>query len=198
MSITKDVISAAKDKAPEIAALMNTLLKAHSGARLKVDKLSSEDGFGEKMLGATGKVGSTIVGREANQLVREALSFEYSFNRAVDRNNQPSGPPRGGQITVTVRALNSGNCDLLRWMTDGGKYSGKIEIFIPGTTKKMKDIEFKDGFCISYLEKWEEATATHIEKITIACREIKHGVEHKNRWGSFDSPDAKTSQSVQT
>ena len=47
---------------------------------------------------------------------REVMMVTYSFNQATDTEGQMSGIPRGGKITIRVKALNDGNPDLLNWM----------------------------------------------------------------------------------
>ena len=49
---------------------------------------------------------------------REVLMVTYEFNQATDVEGQMAGIPRGGKITVRVKALNDGTPDLLAWMTE--------------------------------------------------------------------------------
>ena len=48
--------------------------------------------------------------------VREVMLIDYKFNQEVDREGQISGIPRGGRITIRVKAMNDGNNQLLQWM----------------------------------------------------------------------------------
>ena len=48
---------------------------------------------------------------------REVLMVTYEFSQATDVEGQMAGIPRGGKITVRVKALNDGTPDLLAWMT---------------------------------------------------------------------------------
>ena len=41
--------------------------------------------------------------------VREVMLIDYKFNQEVDREGQISGIPRGGRITIRVKAMNDGN-----------------------------------------------------------------------------------------
>ena len=127
---------------------------------------------------------------------REVLSFDYSFSQPVDKVFQPAGIPRGGQINITVKALNDGNAEILTWMlNEYSKRSGKIEIMVPGEIKKMKDIEFYDAYCTNYKEKWEDMTRAkknqqddlatgypHLETFTISCRKIVNGATYESEW----------------
>jgi hypothetical protein len=120
---------------------------------------------------------------------REVQSFSYSFNQAVDKENQPSGIPRGGQIKITVKAFNKANYDLLNWMLDQSmKKDGKITFMQSIDVKsKLKDIEFYEAYCVDYKEEWADAVkdggVAHTETITISCKGIKNGtLEFKNEW----------------
>lgn len=114
---------------------------------------------------------------------REVMMVTYSFNQATDTEGQMSGIPRGGRITIRVKALNDGNPDLLKWMTSPnlGK-NGSIVFNETKTGNQMKTIEFTDGYCVDYVEYWEDKVG-HYEEITISCREIKNGpVSYHNQW----------------
>lgn len=114
---------------------------------------------------------------------REVMMVTYSFNQATDTEGQMAGIPRGGRITVRVKALNDGNPDLLKWMTSPnlGK-NGSIIFNETKTGNQMKSIEFTDGYCVDFVEYWEDKMG-HYEEITISCREIKNGpVSYHNQW----------------
>ena len=49
---------------------------------------------------------------------REVLMVTYAFDQATDVEGQMAGIPRGGIITVRVKALNDGTPDLLAWMVE--------------------------------------------------------------------------------
>ena len=114
---------------------------------------------------------------------REVMMVTYSFNQATDTEGQMAGIPRGGRITIRVKALNDGNPDLLKWMTSPnlGK-NGSIVFNETKTGNQMKSIEFTDGYCVDFVEYWEDKMG-HYEEITISCREIKNGpVSYHNQW----------------
>ena len=114
---------------------------------------------------------------------REVMLVNYSFNQATDTEGQMTGIPRGGRITVRVKALNDGNPDMLKWMTSPnlGK-NGSVEFNETKTGNLMKKIEFKDGYCIDFVEHWEDK-AGHWEEITISCRALSVGpVTYENAW----------------
>jgi len=120
---------------------------------------------------------------------REVASFKMSFNQTTDVEGQVTSLPRGGKITMRLKALNDGNSDLLHWMTDK-KLALNGNIVFKNTTndKVMKTIKFQDAYCVNYLESWEDTTRSgdlaHYEEITISCRKISNGgdVEFSNTW----------------
>ena len=113
---------------------------------------------------------------------REVATFKMAYTQPTDNEGQVTGLPRGGFITMRVKALNSGNCDLACWMIDPKQtYSGEI-LFFDHEGKKMKSYEFKDAYCVNYEEYWEDQEAKanksplgHWEEITISCRSISNG-----------------------
>ena len=44
------------------------------------------------------------------------MMVTYTFSQATDKEGQMTGIPRGGKITIRVKAMNDGNPDLLHWM----------------------------------------------------------------------------------
>ena len=114
---------------------------------------------------------------------REVLMLTYRFNQATDTEGQMAGIPRGGRITIRCKALNDGNPELLKWMTSPNlAKNGSIVFNETKSGNLMKTLEFTDGYCIDYLEYWEDMVG-HYEEITISCREIKVGpVSYHNKW----------------
>jgi len=116
---------------------------------------------------------------EFSQKVREVAKFQMTFSQMTDVEGQVTSLPQGGKIYMKMKALNNGNSDLVRWMTDKKKaVSGKI-VFVDSTSGVlMKTIEFIDAYCVGYIETWEDTTKqedlAHTEEITISCRKIKH------------------------
>ena len=114
---------------------------------------------------------------------REVMMVTYSFNQATDVEGQMSGIPRGGKIIVRVKALNDGNPDLLKWMTSPNlAKSGSVIFNETKSGNKMKEIQFKDAYCVNFIELWEDQKG-HSEEITISCRSISNGpVTYENKW----------------
>ena len=113
---------------------------------------------------------------------REVAEVTYNFKRGTDSKGQPSSAAHGGQITIKVKALNDGNCDLLEWVNnDGNGKKGSI-VFMDSRdqNKKMKSIEFENAYCVDFTEHWEdkgnnELGLAHYELITITCQKISNG-----------------------
>ena len=96
---------------------------------------------------------------------------------------QMAGIPRGGKITVRVKALNDGTPDLLAWMVERNlPKDGTITFNETKTGKEMKTIKFTNGYCVNFDEKWEDKQG-HYEEIVITCKKIEFGnVVYENDW----------------
>lgn len=114
---------------------------------------------------------------------REVLMVTYEFEQATDTEGQMTGIPRGGKIVVKVKALNDGTPDLFAWMVEKNlAKNGKITFNETKTGNAMKTIEFENGYCVDFNEKWEDKMG-HYEEIVITCKKIKFGsVEFTNDW----------------
>ena len=114
---------------------------------------------------------------------REVILVDYAFTQATDIEGQIAGIPRGGRITIRVKAMNDGNNQLLQWMlapNDPRDLKVTFSNTIDGTT--MKEIEGKGCYCIHYVEKWEDGEQ-HFEEMQIVCQELKNGpISFENPW----------------
>ena len=114
---------------------------------------------------------------------REVLMVTYEFDQATDVEGQMTGIPRGGKLTIRVKALNDGTPDLLAWMTERNlPKDGKITFLETKTNKEMKTIKFTRGYCVNFEEKWEDKMG-HFEEIVVTCQKIEFGnVVYENDW----------------
>ena len=114
---------------------------------------------------------------------REVQMVTYEFDQATDVEGQMSGIPRGGLITVRVKALNDGTPDLLAWMIERNlPKNGTITFLETKTGKNMKTIKFTNGYCVNFEEKWEDKKG-HFEEIVITCQKFEFGsVVYENDW----------------
>lgn len=114
---------------------------------------------------------------------REVMMVTYEFDQATDVEGQMSGIPRGGKITVRVKALNDGTPELLAWMIERNlPKNGQIDFLETKTGKAMKSIKFTNGYCVDFDEKREDKQG-HYEEIVISCKAIEVGsVKYENDW----------------
>ena len=100
---------------------------------------------------------------------REIISYTYTFTTTVDIDGQLAGAPRGGLLTVEVKAMGDGNCDLLAWMLERHlPKKGQIDLLDPATGKAIKTIQFENAYCIDFKEGMTE-DGVHTEIVTISC-----------------------------
>ncbi|MCR4582840.1 MAG: hypothetical protein K5764_04720 [Prevotella sp.] len=114
---------------------------------------------------------------------REVMMVDYKFDQATDVEGQISGIPRGGQITIRVKAMNDGNNQMLQWMlapNDPRDLSVKFLNTVDGST--MKELKGTGCYCVHYQEKWEEGLG-HYEEMQIVCQKLENGpVAFENPW----------------
>jgi len=114
---------------------------------------------------------------------REVLMVDYKFNQATDREGQIAGLPRGGIITIRVKALNDGNAQLMQWIlnpTDPRDVNIKFQNTIDG--KDMKTLKGTACYCIHYKEYWAD-NEEHYEEVNIVCQKLENGpVVYDNPW----------------
>ena len=114
---------------------------------------------------------------------REVMMVSYEFDQTTDVEGQMAGIPRGGKITVRVKALNDGTPELLAWMIERNlPKNGQIDFLETKTGKAMKSVKFTNGYCVDFDEKWEDKMG-HFEEIVITCKTIEVGsVKYENDW----------------
>jgi hypothetical protein len=114
---------------------------------------------------------------------REVIMVDYKFDQATDIEGQLAGIPRGGRVTIRVKALNDGNNQLLSWMLDptGPRdISIKFNNTIDGSA--MKELKGTACYCVHYVEKWEDGEQ-HYEEIVVSCQQLENGpVSYVNPW----------------
>mgnify|MGYP006989042823 FL=1 len=115
--------------------------------------------------------------------VREVMLVDYKFNQATDVEGQISGIPRGGKVTIRVKAMNDGNNQLLQWMlSPNDPRDMKVNFISTVDGAAMKSLEGTGCYCIHYTEKWEDGQQ-HYEEIEVVCQTLKNGpVAYNNPW----------------
>jgi type VI protein secretion system component Hcp len=121
--------------------------------------------------------------------LRKVLEFSFTFDQATDKENQPSGIPRGGRLFVKVDAFTkkNDNNELFKWMVSNNmKKNGKITVYMPSQPgNKLKEIKFEDAYCVKYEEKWKASTSDSYdtEEIYITWRKLTwDNVTYENEW----------------
>ena len=114
---------------------------------------------------------------------REVILVDYKFNQTTDREGQISGIPRGGRVTIRVKALNDGNNELIAWMLDPTSPKDvKVQFYNTVDGSTMKELKGTSCYCIDYVEKWEDGQ-DHYEQIEIVCQKLENGaVAYDNPW----------------
>ena len=114
---------------------------------------------------------------------REVILIDYKFDQTPDREGQISGIPRGGKVTIRVKAMNDGNNQLLQWMlapNDPRDFTVTYFNTVDGST--MKELKGTGCYCINYVEKWEDGQE-HYEEIEVVCQKLENGpVAFENPW----------------
>ncbi len=114
---------------------------------------------------------------------REVMLVDYKFDQTVDVEGQISGIPRGGRVTIRVKAMNDGNNQLLQWMLSSNDPRDMTVTFyntVDGST--MKELKGTGCYCVHYTEKWEDGT-DHFEEMVVVCQELSNGpVSFVNPW----------------
>ena len=123
---------------------------------------------------------------------RDVCEVNYSFFQSTDKDGQPTGVPRGGKITLLMKAGNDGNNELFNWMIQKSlAFDGSIEFKdSTDTNKVMKEIKFKKAYCVEFNENWRDEMwltaknlVAHTEKITLSCKEISiESATFSNDW----------------
>ncbi len=119
----------------------------------------------------------------ADFVAREVMMIDYKFDQATDREGQIAGIPRGGRVTIRVKALNDGNNQLLSWMlapNDARDFKVTFYNTIDGST--LKELKGTGCYGIHYKEKGEDGQE-HFEEILISCQKLENGpVVYENPW----------------
>ena len=109
--------------------------------------------------------------------------IDYKFEQTTDREGQISGIPRGGKVTIRVKAMNDGNNQLIQWMlapNDPRDFTATYFNTVDGST--MKELKGTGCYCTKYTEKWEDGQE-HFEEIEVVCQKLENGpVSFENPW----------------
>lgn len=114
---------------------------------------------------------------------REVIKVDYKFNQATGKDGQIDGNPRGGRVTVRVKAMNDGNNQLIQWMLEpdtARDFEVEFTNTLDGSTQKK--LKGTGCYCVHYTENWTDGQM-HFEEIEITCQKLENGgVSYNNKW----------------
>lgn len=111
------------------------------------------------------------------------LTCDYALHQDVDSTGRPSSITRGGTINLSVES--TGDTALYEWMCNSFDHKdGTITFFKRDTDAKLKEIEFKEAYMVSFAESFNhEGSTPFLQSFTISCKEVTiGGGTHKNEW----------------
>jgi hypothetical protein len=109
--------------------------------------------------------------------------LSYALSQETDATGRPSAITRGGRIVATVES--TGKTDLFEWMVNNfERKDGTITFFKRDTDAKLKTLEFKEGYLVSFEETFDYANKHPMTiSFTISAREMTMGnASHINEW----------------
>lgn len=102
--------------------------------------------------------------------------YEVDFSQPTDQSGKPRANPVAGFIKLVVEANTDST--LAEWMISPTQAKSGSITFTKGggSEKKAKQVNFKEGFCVGYSEKYNfgEST-TMVIRIHISAKEIDLG-----------------------
>jgi len=116
----------------------------------------------------------------------EVVSCSYQFNQTTDDKGRPSSVVQGGTVDVTIVSTDS--TKLISWMLDPYKRSeGKIVFKRGDQDSKLKEIAFKEAYCVSYKETFDarggETQASMLLTLKISANKLDvNGASLDNKW----------------
>lgn len=114
------------------------------------------------------------------------LEFDVDFEQKIDHNHKPSGNSNGGILRIT---LESSMTDTFSdWMVSNSMTKdGKVTFFKRDAMSRMKNVTFKNAYCIRYNESFRaDGSYPMITRITLTSQAINVGnTAFKNKWTVF-------------
>ncbi len=112
------------------------------------------------------------------------LESAYALHQPTDEEGKPIGRPKGGKITLTIES--DSDTELFHWMkAPEHAKDGAITFFKRDAMAQQKVLQFKNGFCVDYVERFIAETKDAMKTtITISAQSITIGdVDFNNLWG---------------
>jgi hypothetical protein len=111
------------------------------------------------------------------------VNCDYSLKQFIDDTGRPSSTVRAGTINVTVESTD--DTTLFEWMCDSyARKDGKITFNKRDEDAKMKELEFKEAYMVSYKEYFDNVgPGAMMETFSLSAHSIKMGNgELENEW----------------
>ena len=120
---------------------------------------------------------------EVNGTKFDVLNCTYSFGQTTDDRGRPSSGVHGG--TISLQLVGDDDDSVLGWMVDPYKKTdGKVSFSKIDQDSNLKEMSFKDGYCVGYSESFNRESNNPLTiSITISARETTIGnATHVNNW----------------
>lgn len=115
--------------------------------------------------------------------VMNVLEFQCTLSQDTDKSGKPSADPVGGKVRVVVESTKS--TMLFDWMTSNTQTkNGKLTFYRRDAISKMRDLEFKEGYCIHYDELFIAYNTMSMRiEVVISAKEINmNGSQFTRNW----------------
>jgi len=115
--------------------------------------------------------------------VMNVLEFQCTINQDTDKSGKPSADPVGGKIRVVVESTKS--TMLFDWMVSNTQTkNGKLTFYRRDAISKMRDLQFKDAYCVHYDEMFVAYNTMSMKiEIVISAKEINmNGSQFVRNW----------------
>jgi len=115
--------------------------------------------------------------------IMNVLEFQCTINQDTDKSGKPSADPVGGKIRVVVESTKS--TMLFDWMVSNTQTkNGKLTFYRRDAISKMRDLQFKEGYCIHYDELFIAYNTMSMRiEVVISAKEINmNGSQFARNW----------------
>ncbi len=111
------------------------------------------------------------------------IRSSFQFDQSLDRNNKPSGAPRGGTINFVIESR--GKTNFFSWMIDHKQTKdGAITFYKRDAMSRLYNLKFTKAFCVSYKEEFDANNTQPLRiMMTISAKRIEiEGKAFENQW----------------
>lgn len=111
------------------------------------------------------------------------LEFQCVLTQDTDKSGKPSADPVGGKIRVLVESTRS--VMLFDWMVSNTQTkNGKLTFYRRDAVSKMRDLQFAEGYCVGYDERFVADNALPMQtEIIISAKKIDmNGSSYNKNW----------------